>query len=87
MEEHHLQVWSPTRHNIRQWKAIRQSQVSKILPRLRSQEPLLFSKTPSSQQSDKTEEQKPTQNYQNSFCGGKRGHGLKNYQMPFGQIE
>ena len=36
MEEHHLQVWSPTCHNIEQWKAIQQSQVSKNFPRLRS---------------------------------------------------
>ena len=30
MEKHHLQAWSPTFHNIRQWKVVWQSQVSKI---------------------------------------------------------
>ena len=66
MEEHHLQVWSPMCHNIEQWKAIQQSQVSKNFPRLRSLEPLLFSKTPSGQRLNKSDEYKLDQNYQNS---------------------
>ena len=42
------------------------NQVSKILPRPRSQEPLIFSKTPLGQWSDRSDEQMFAQNYQNS---------------------
>ena len=58
MKEHQLQVWSLARHNIGQWKVVRQSQVSKILPGLRSQEPLLFSKTSSGQWLGRSDKQK-----------------------------
>ena len=65
LEKHHLQVWSPMCHNIRQWKTVWQPQVSKILPRLRSKKPLLFPKTPSGQHPNRSDEQKLAQNYQN----------------------
>ena len=39
--------------------------ISKILPRPRSQEPLLFSKTPLGQRSDRSDKLKLAQNYQN----------------------
>ena len=85
MKKHHLQVWSPVCHNIRQWKAVRQSQVLKFCQDLGVKNHYSSPRHPQANSKIEVTNRSLLKIIKTRLEGAK-GHGLKNYQMSFGHI-
>ena len=71
VEKHSLQVWHTKDDNIRQWSSIQQLGIQDILLKTRNQEPILFTRTPTTQQTDKRDESNIAKDHQSSTRRGK----------------
>ena len=73
LEEHHLQVWDTKSASLGQQKAVWQHRIQGLLFETRNQEPLLITRSPTSQWTGKGYEPILAQDHHDSAWGGK-GH-------------